>query len=464
MASNIPTTLKSADITRFAIRAAQVERAKPVVAYWCNYWIVNQILSKGLHNSDDESMTYTMTLMDKLEQTKAEQRQNDAVIDDVTGQAYIEQFGLETFQRADNAVKANKASKQTTDTFQAAATFLELLHIWGPIDAEIASKIKFAKYHALRIAKALKAGEDPNLSNPTPEPSPSQEQPPLNPNDPDVQAIKESGSSQQHVRSSRQPSIEEIPDEYDRLLQHQSQNCTFNESLHPSKARSLPRSSAPDHGAGHVPPSPQEMDGDYYYHNAPAGGVSPIESSAMNRASSEGGGYFPKAPNLVGAESPGLPVVPSQHPGSPPFMDLPDTFSLPAASSGVDSSNGQQDRISPVPRDSDLPLHIDRADVQHYPSAPSRHSYLAQPPSAPSFVPQAPPRTSRPASTVPASQRVSAQPTLSRREISQVKYVADEEAILKAQKHAKWAISALNFEDVSTAVLELQGALQALGA
>lgn len=35
MTSNIPASLKSADIGRFAIRAAQVERAKPVIAYWC---------------------------------------------------------------------------------------------------------------------------------------------------------------------------------------------------------------------------------------------------------------------------------------------------------------------------------------------------------------------------------------------------------------------------------------------
>lgn len=31
------------------------------------YWVVNQILSKGLHNGDNETLTYTMTLMDKLE-------------------------------------------------------------------------------------------------------------------------------------------------------------------------------------------------------------------------------------------------------------------------------------------------------------------------------------------------------------------------------------------------------------
>jgi vacuolar protein sorting-associated protein VTA1 len=40
----------------------------------------------------------------------------------------------------------------------------------------------------------------------------------------------------------------------------------------------------------------------------------------------------------------------------------------------------------------------------------------------------------------------------------------DEQAIMKAQKHARFAISALNFEDVPTAVKELRGALMTLGA
>jgi vacuolar protein sorting-associated protein VTA1 len=35
---------------------------------------------------------------------------------------------------------------------------------------------------------------------------------------------------------------------------------------------------------------------------------------------------------------------------------------------------------------------------------------------------------------------------------------------MTSQKHARWAISALNFEDVNTAVKELKFALEALGA
>ena len=86
MATQVPAALRVADISRFAHRAAQLEKAKPIIAYWCtlllstfrprsaadrlpgDYWIVNQILSKGLHNADQESLTYTTTLMDKLEQ------------------------------------------------------------------------------------------------------------------------------------------------------------------------------------------------------------------------------------------------------------------------------------------------------------------------------------------------------------------------------------------------------------
>jgi vacuolar protein sorting-associated protein VTA1 len=86
MAAHIPEKLKAADLTRFILRASQLESVKPVIAYWCKppflrlsqmiqklisageYWIVNQILSRGLHNGDNETLQYTTTLMDKLEQ------------------------------------------------------------------------------------------------------------------------------------------------------------------------------------------------------------------------------------------------------------------------------------------------------------------------------------------------------------------------------------------------------------
>ena len=75
-----------------------------------NYFIINQILNKGLHTESDECMTYTTTLMDRLEKFKNENIGNDTVHDDVAAQAFVEQFALDTFNRADTAIRTNKAT------------------------------------------------------------------------------------------------------------------------------------------------------------------------------------------------------------------------------------------------------------------------------------------------------------------------------------------------------------------
>lgn len=46
-----------------------------------------------------------------LTKTKAELADNDAISDDIAALAYMEQFGNEIFQRADNAMRANRASR-----------------------------------------------------------------------------------------------------------------------------------------------------------------------------------------------------------------------------------------------------------------------------------------------------------------------------------------------------------------
>lgn len=464
MAAAIPPALKAADIARFAQRAGQVEKAKPVVAYWCNYWIVEQILAKQLHKADADCMSYTMTLMDKLEQTKSDFSHNDAIMDDMAGQAYIEQFGQETFQRADNAMKANKASRQTADTFQAAATFLDLCQIWGPLDGETASKIKFAKYHALRIAKAIKANEDPNLSNPTAEP----EQPPLDPNDPDVQMLNGLGDSNQHQNVSRQPSVIEIPDEHDRLEGNMAGRSTSDESLHPSRAPSVPRQPAQAYQA------PLQQPTEDYYHSAAPPEVSPLEPSSADRNMSDDGGYFPSVPDSDGSAPPSrLPDAPPEDPSSPPVV-IPDSSLLPSPTflaAGFPPSkpsnslhsfpppNMQEPNISP-PSTVPVPSHpsaASPASFVSYPYPPPRpdHRGPSQPPMPiqEATVRQGPPpRQNAPLPITPSVV------------VGQTNYLADEEAINKAQKHAKWAISALNFEDANTAVKELRVALEALGA
>ena len=341
--------------------------------------------------------------------------------------------------------------RQTADTFQAAATFLELSHIWGPLDPEIASKIKFAKYHALRIAKALKAGEDPNLSNPIPEP-PSENQPPLEPNDPDVRALNGQSPSLEPT-NILQPSVEEVPDEHDQLEPRLARASSLDQSLHPSRAPSLPRPPAPEYQlAPPEIPSPKELSAENFYHGPANDEVSPIAPSAAEGGMSVGGGYFPSVPNEYdAAQRPELPGPPSNNPIYFPQVQAPPASSLPPQSSS-NYTPREQASFSTV-----------------FPSHPGQSSGYVQAPTPPQN-PQYPPHPSTPAfgniyqtpqvpSIVPPSHRLPPQP---------IKYKesfrTDEDAVMMAQKHAKWAISALNFEDVNTAVNELRAALDSLGA
>lgn len=364
MAASLPAKLKIKDITPFAVRAAQLEKHKPIVSYWCNYYIVDQILTKGLHSADNECMQYTTALMDKLEQTKTEQAGNDAILDDVAAKAYIEQFALDTFQRADDAIHSNKASRQTIDTFQAAVTFFDLLNmsIWAPVDPDITAKSKYAKFHAVRIAKAIKAGEDPNASNPVDEPDAPQE------------------------NTYQPPTVESVP-----------------ESQQPSRPTSIaqhsPIASPPIVAPSTASPSTQLQDQ-----------VSPVESAANPRQNSVGGGYFPAVPTFPSDSA--APEMPPANPTQPFVPSVP-------------SPSPSQYYTQPTQQNNSLPAH-----------APAP---LAPPAAAPVPLP--------PVQAVP-----------------QGAYRTDDDSVALAQKHAKWAMSALNFDDVNTAVKELRLALQTLGA
>lgn len=299
------------------------------------------------------------------------------------------------------------------------------------------SRIKYAKYHALRIAKAIKAGEDPNASNPAPESAPVSTEPVLDPTDSDVQKF-ENYSSQSQLRL-HQPSVEDVLDERDQFQPDVAQFSALDNSIHPSGATlGQHHSHQDDFVKNQGPPSPPDS-GEVYYHNAVAGDVSPIVSPVQSTP--QNGGYFPRVPGDSTA-------VPSLSQVSP---DDSQSASFPAQSSPA--------KIAPSPHGlsgnvlhSFPPPPIGSASVTR--EVPAPRPYASYPPPAPTQPPPVQSRPLPPAAPIPLATPTSLG----------VDHVADEEAIIKAQKHARWAISALNFEDVQTAVKELKGALEALGA
>ncbi|RDW82773.1 hypothetical protein BP6252_03885 [Coleophoma cylindrospora] len=410
MASTIPAKLKTPDLAPFILRAAQLGTAKPVIAYWCEYWIVNQILAKGLHTADSECLQYTTTLMDKLETTKTENSTNDAIIDDTAGQAYVEQFAMETFARADRTVQANKTP-----------------------DAETQQKIKYAKFHAIRILRALKEGKDPNESNPKTEPAPEESLPELDPDDPEVKALNQA--------KARQPSVVEVPDEQDEEEAKLARQSILDQSLRPSAEPSARVS--PIISPAKFDPYPRDG---FPYTAIEDDQVSPMEESPKDRNGSVGGGYFPEVPpdvpTFTSETRPStLPTAPSDDAVD---LGLPDPSTLPPP-----GSRNEPDPDFSLPDVDENPPNSPPQDFYRKASPPVA-PYFPPPPMQPTYVPP-------PVAPVRAPAPPSAQP-------SEGPFNDDDASVAKAQKHAKFAISALNFDDVATAVKELRSALQTLGA
>lgn len=111
MAEPLPAALKIPEVSRFINRANQLRAVKPALAYWCEYHAVNQIVGKALHTTDDDCFNFTRTLIERLEATKAERADDDAVTDNMAGQAYVEGFAQETLDRADRTMRANKVTR-----------------------------------------------------------------------------------------------------------------------------------------------------------------------------------------------------------------------------------------------------------------------------------------------------------------------------------------------------------------
>ncbi|EJT75946.1 hypothetical protein GGTG_05871 [Gaeumannomyces tritici R3-111a-1] len=431
-----PPALKQADVNLFkcANRCNQLRAHKPIVAYWCDYWVVNQILAQGLHTADAEILTYTMTLMDKLEQAKAEQAHEVAVTDDEAGKAYMQQFSQETLDRAQKVVTANRVTGNTANTFDAAATFLNLMNIWGPADHETRQKIKYAKWSAVRILKAIKEGTDPNESNPRFDQA--EEEAAEGTVDPDAERTSAASPGPRPV------SVEEVADSNSK---RNSAVISLPDTT-PAVPSPLTREDMT------LPDAPPESSSASQFYAQPGqqpgyfdteGGAPPAMPSPMSpplapsAAPLEVQAWTPSPPPSANA-----PFAPPSPPAAGPPTFAPSSDATPAvAPPPISPPPSNYLDMTPNPTTA-RPVIPPPSGVSPTPIVPQVTRQYEAPVVAPVVVPAAASATGPPASG----------------------YITNDAAIAKAQKQARWAISALNFEDVPTAVKELRNALETLGA
>lgn len=344
---NVPESVKFVQGT--LARGKELEKRDPVMAYYCKLHAVQQILGQNLHQTSSEVAEFSSGLLDEVEQFKnealADEKYQTIINDEQTAQVYVENFALKVFAKADNEVRGQRASKATPTTFLAAAVFLDALRVFqSPLEPHIQDKIKYAKFHAARILKAFKGGEDPNLYEP--------------------------------------PAEQHDDDEVDVLGQ--------------------------DLGSIEV------LDGQEQQPEQPAAAPAPAQPSSFLEDQETG-------PPQNDADSLGLPEAPPVLPKAP--ADAPigkHGVSLPSAPS------------VPPPRP-----ESPEKEPQPQPQPP--------PPPAPAPAPAPAPPSTKP---------------ISKQDVDSI--VQQSNIISEAQKRAKYAISALNYEDINTAQTELQSALNLL--
>ncbi|KAJ3361141.1 hypothetical protein GGF32_007696 [Allomyces javanicus] len=174
----LPDEAKS--IAPFIQRAREMAPRDPAIAYWCKMHAVRQALQ--LASTVPQIKQWLLAAMDALEAEKKSLAGNELITNETAAFAHIETFALKIFAAADREDRADRASMRTAKTFLAACNYFEVLSVFpSPLDEATLDKIKYAKWKATDIVKALRAGERPRPGPPvadedTQTPAPAEDQ------------------------------------------------------------------------------------------------------------------------------------------------------------------------------------------------------------------------------------------------------------------------------------------------
>ncbi|KAI8086102.1 Vta1 like-domain-containing protein [Halteromyces radiatus] len=354
----IPEELKY--LAPYIQRGQELDNREPIVAYYAYYYAVKLAISRGPSNKTTNA--YLSQLLDSLEVKKqALGSDNEAIKDDLVGYAHVENFALKVFLNADNEDRAGRATKKTAKTFLAASVFLEILKTFGDLDTEVEGKIKYAKWKAADIIKALREGRVPAPGAPGEQENESND---VVMTEPTMTRISDADVNESQQATSPQPAC--------------------------------------------VPPSISD------FPSPPSNYTAPLPSSSPYQGDSSG----ILQPSPTSPSSTTASTTHHHHPQPPPSSDVTAKAPSPSQSFSATQSSTHTQHLEPAPQPKTI-------------LTPS--SSIPQPANISTVTPSATTTT-----------------------------VGNTE-IASAQKHAKWAISALNYEDINTARLQLLNALNDLG-
>mmetsp|Transcript_5108 Transcript_5108/g.13707 ORF Transcript_5108/g.13707 Transcript_5108/m.13707 type:complete len:462 (+) Transcript_5108:83-1468(+) len=153
MEKTLPPSLKP--IAKYLTYGKELESVNPLVAYYCVLHAADKALAIRDHSSTEEKQ-FVMQLL-----TECEQRQSKIRGDKESHRAEVEEFALRVFKDADDEDRAGRADKNTAKRFFAAATFLEVCETFGEPPTDMVEKRRYAMKKTSMILQAIKMGAKP---------------------------------------------------------------------------------------------------------------------------------------------------------------------------------------------------------------------------------------------------------------------------------------------------------------
>ncbi|EPY51765.1 endosomal sorting protein [Schizosaccharomyces cryophilus OY26] len=405
--ATIPKELSS--IQSFIQRFNELNRYNPVIAYWCLYWGTQVGLSSstGLTNACRD---FLLRLVERLEELRKELGENENVNDEESAKAYVNSFAMEVLLQAE---EKSKLSMPDVLAYLAAKDFFEILKVWGPLDEQAQKYIKFCKLRAVGISKTKSSTqkEPTNLEK-------------------DEEILKRDEGKQMESSSTFLPKPTPARQTSGRLAKHETDVSPGKETGVKPSSSHLDETSGLSSTMTGRPPS-----------------IAPLEQEALQNDS---------ANSKDAIESFDLPRLQNSLSKLTPTRFDEDV--IPSEPTTRRSFHGHEEQRTKVSPPVDTELQKKMSDIQKE-SADTDHSEVFDEATtavsgSPVFpISQMTPRSSMASSTLPGT--ASGTPA-ARFGFSGFDHLDRVEA---ARGHARYAYSALDYDDTATAIFHLKSAL-----
>ncbi|XP_043275739.1 vacuolar protein sorting-associated protein VTA1 homolog isoform X2 [Venturia canescens] len=423
----VPAPLKG--IQHYLKIASEHDQRDPVVSYWARLYALQTGLKISTKTPAENN--FLLKLMDWLEATKKSLIDNEAITNEVAAQAHLENWALKLFLYADKNDREGTFNKSVIQSFYTAGLLYDVLTTFDELTEEAVQNRKYAKWKAAYIHNCLKNGETP-----IPGPMKTEGEDDDNSNldvgpGPDEDFLPDLGSDEEPVQAEN----EEESQKDEPLVEPDGENAE------PDQAENAPGVDSEENQVDETPAEPE--------------GEAAESEQDENQA---------EEPSL---EPEGESAEPEQDEkeSSEPGVD-PDKNETAEPSTEPEAESAEPEQAEEGPSEPGIdpgpaqPTPPPNTDSYGFPSVPG--STAPQPPGNTSYPSLPTPLTPNTYNPTPTPTSPSVPSDFSTPSKSTGGATLNPEQMLKAGKYIKWAGSAINYDDVTTAIENLQKALHLL--